>query len=60
VLEANGYGAIQSGTNTAGIFYADLITQFANTNLSARYQMNLVQKILRELSLINISGTRFT
>ncbi len=57
--QTNAYGVIESGVNTSGIFYSDLITQFANTKLSASYQMDLVQNIIRELGLIKIKGRTY-
>lgn len=57
--KTNAYGVVESGIATAGIFYSDLITQFSNTKLAAFYQMNLVQNIMRELGLLNITGHYF-
>lgn len=59
INQTNGYGIIESGLNSSGIFYTDLITQFSNTFLEGHYQQNLVQNVIRELKLNKISGKRF-
>jgi hypothetical protein len=48
-LETNGYAWIGTKELTSGFFYFDLITQFANMDLSSQYQLTLLTKVTDKL-----------
>ncbi|HGY9571584.1 TPA: DUF6602 domain-containing protein [Vibrio harveyi] len=49
-LETNGYAWLKTAELTSGFFYFDLITQFANMDLSSQYQMTLLNQMTTKLS----------
>ncbi len=47
--ECNGYSWLETKDLTSGFFYFDLITQFANMDISAAYQLHILTKITEKL-----------
>ena len=47
--EANGFSWLDTKELTSGFFYFDLITQFANMDLSAAYQMDILPRVTEKL-----------
>lgn len=47
--DTNGYALIETTDLTSGFFYFDLLTQFANMDISAQYQMSMLPAVTKKL-----------
>lgn len=57
--QANCYITINSEQLTAGVFYSDLLSQFANTILSARVNTLGLRSFLQNTNLLSVTGKYF-